>query len=207
MDNIVKIERSVTRALAAQPTAEKVALELVPQLRQAIELCETPDEANKLRSLIGMAQTFLKQNLPKELKKRSQQFRRAFPANWGYVEASAKAGILWEATDNKHPSGVRYDRSENSPTLSVTDAGFKGSRDATACNRAAELLLPEEHPEIEIYKKDGRPLPPPTNKRYSGKFVLRVGSELHQALAIKAMNNGDSLNSYVVKALRKEFSD
>ncbi len=60
---------------------------------------------------------------------------------------------------------------------------------------------------IEVYKKDGRPLPPPTNKRYSGKFVLRVGSELHQALAIKAMNIGDSLNSYVVKALRKEFSD
>ncbi len=59
---------------------------------------------------------------------------------------------------------------------------------------------------IEIYKKDGRPLPPPTNKRYSGKFVLRVGSELHQALAIKAMNNEESLNSYVVKTLRKEFS-
>jgi predicted HicB family RNase H-like nuclease len=50
-------------------------------------------------------------------------------------------------------------------------------------------------------------LPPPTNKKYSGKFVLRVGSELHQALAVKAMNDGDSLNSYVVKALRKEFTD
>ncbi len=32
---------------------------------------------------------------------------------------------------------------------------------------------------IETYKKDGRPLPPPTNKKYSGKFVLRTGSELH----------------------------
>ena len=56
---------------------------------------------------------------------------------------------------------------------------------------------------IEIYKKDGRPLPLPTNKKYSGKFVLRAGSELHQALAIRALNQGESLNSYVVKALKK----
>ena len=28
---------------------------------------------------------------------------------------------------------------------------------------------------IEIYNKDGRPLPPPTAKKYSGKFVLRTG--------------------------------
>ncbi len=59
---------------------------------------------------------------------------------------------------------------------------------------------------IEIYKKDGRPLPPPANKRYSGKFVLRAGSELHQALAIRALNQGESLNSYVVKALKKTVS-
>lgn len=56
---------------------------------------------------------------------------------------------------------------------------------------------------IEIYKKDGRPLPPPTNKNYSGKFVLRAGAELHQALALYALKNGESLNSFVVKKLRK----
>ena len=56
---------------------------------------------------------------------------------------------------------------------------------------------------IEIYKKDGRPLPPPTNKNYSGKFVLRAGSELHKALAVKALNAGESLNSFVIKALKK----
>jgi predicted HicB family RNase H-like nuclease len=59
---------------------------------------------------------------------------------------------------------------------------------------------------IETYKKDGRPLPPPTNKKYSGKFVLRTGSELHQALVIRALNQGESLNSYVVKALKKTIS-
>lgn len=56
---------------------------------------------------------------------------------------------------------------------------------------------------IEIYNKDRRPLPPPTNKYYSGKFVLRTGSELHKALALRAMNKGESLNKFVTKALQK----
>jgi len=56
---------------------------------------------------------------------------------------------------------------------------------------------------IEIYKKDGRPLPPPTAKSYSGKFVLRTGPELHRALSVNAMMEGESLNTFVVRALRK----
>jgi len=56
---------------------------------------------------------------------------------------------------------------------------------------------------IELYNKEGRPLPPPTNKNYSGKFVLRTGSELHQALAVRALNEGESLNRFVVKALKR----
>jgi len=56
---------------------------------------------------------------------------------------------------------------------------------------------------IEIYKIEGKPLPPPTNKLYSGKFVLRTGSELHQVLSLKALNEGESLNSFVIKALKR----
>ncbi len=56
---------------------------------------------------------------------------------------------------------------------------------------------------IEIYKEDGRPLPKSTNKKYSGKFILRTGQELHKALAIRAISEGDSLNKYVVKKLKK----
>lgn len=79
------------------------------------------------------------------------------------------------------------------------------------CHGSDELKVYQELCEIvdewiQIYKKEGRLLPFPTNKEYSGKFVLRVGSELHQALAIKALSHGDSLNSYVVKALRKELN-
>jgi predicted HicB family RNase H-like nuclease len=60
---------------------------------------------------------------------------------------------------------------------------------------------------IEIYEKDGMPLPPSTaGKKYSGKFHLRLGSELHQALAIRAMQTGNSLNTYCVKLLKKSVS-
>ncbi len=56
---------------------------------------------------------------------------------------------------------------------------------------------------IAIYKKDGRPLPPPTNKNYSGRFVLRTGPDLHRALAVKALNDGESLNTYLIKSLKR----
>ena len=58
---------------------------------------------------------------------------------------------------------------------------------------------------IKIYEKDGMPLPPPTaGKSYSGKFILRVGEELHERLAIESMKVSESLNTYCVKALRKD---
>ena len=56
---------------------------------------------------------------------------------------------------------------------------------------------------IEIYRKDGRPLPLPTNRDYSGRFVLRTGPEMHRALAVRALTEGESLNTFVVKSLKK----
>ncbi len=61
---------------------------------------------------------------------------------------------------------------------------------------------------IDLYKKDKKKLPPPTiQKKYSGKFVLRIGKELHQAVSISALQNGDSINSYCQKVLQKSISD
>ena len=59
---------------------------------------------------------------------------------------------------------------------------------------------------IRIYKNEGMTLPEPTNKKYSGKFVLRTGSDLHKALALKALSEGDSLNSFVIKKLKNLIS-
>ena len=58
---------------------------------------------------------------------------------------------------------------------------------------------------IEIYERDGDPLPEPTaGKEYSGKFVVRVGKDLHKALAVGAMRHGESLNEHCVHLLREE---
>jgi predicted HicB family RNase H-like nuclease len=55
---------------------------------------------------------------------------------------------------------------------------------------------------IDIYKNEKRQLPKPTNKKYPGKFLLRTGQELHQALAMKALLEGESLNSFIIKKLK-----
>ena len=61
---------------------------------------------------------------------------------------------------------------------------------------------------IEIYEADGDPLPAATaGKEYFGKFVLRVGKDLHKALAIDALRRGKSLNSFCVQVLREERAD
>jgi predicted HicB family RNase H-like nuclease len=61
---------------------------------------------------------------------------------------------------------------------------------------------------IQIYQKDGDPLPEPTaGKNYSGKFVVRVGSALHKDLAIDAQRRRQSLNSYCVDVLRERAAN
>ena len=58
---------------------------------------------------------------------------------------------------------------------------------------------------IELYQKDGEPLPTATaGKEYSGKFVVRVGKELHKTLAVDALRYGESLNTYCVHLLKEE---
>jgi len=57
---------------------------------------------------------------------------------------------------------------------------------------------------VALYNKEGKPLPAPSaGKDYSGKFVLRVTPELHKLLAVRAMQEGDSLNAYAARLLKK----
>lgn len=58
---------------------------------------------------------------------------------------------------------------------------------------------------IDVYQKDGDPLPGATaGKDYSGKFVVRVGKDLHKTLAVDALRHGESLNSHCLHLLRGE---
>lgn len=57
---------------------------------------------------------------------------------------------------------------------------------------------------VEQSDSAGTPLPPATaDKKYSGKFVLRVGEDIHKTLSIRAMQKGESLNSYCKRVLEK----
>jgi len=55
---------------------------------------------------------------------------------------------------------------------------------------------------IETKLEGGFPVPLPTDEsQYSGKFVLRIPKTLHARLAMKAENEGVSLNQYAMYRL------
>ncbi len=57
---------------------------------------------------------------------------------------------------------------------------------------------------IELLNSDGKPLPEPLDaKKFSGKFVVRVEPALHRRIAAKAQAAGESLNTFVERALVK----
>lgn len=69
----------------------------------------------------------------------------------------------------------------------------------------AELCdLVEEH--VAELLGNRETLPPPTaGKTYSGKFVVRIGPELHQKAAMKALAQGTSLNQVVAVAIASDL--
>jgi predicted RNase H-like HicB family nuclease len=57
---------------------------------------------------------------------------------------------------------------------------------------------------IESLDDQGKPLPNPiASKKFSGKIPLRIDSELHRELAIRANIDGESLNKFIEKRLKK----
>ena len=56
---------------------------------------------------------------------------------------------------------------------------------------------------IQIYQKEDKLLPEATaDKTYSGKIALRIPSDLHKTLALKAAQAGESLNKLIVHKLQ-----
>jgi predicted HicB family RNase H-like nuclease len=59
---------------------------------------------------------------------------------------------------------------------------------------------------IEIFKKEGRPLPPATaGRKYSGKISLRISPDLHKSVAIRAIQYGESINKYIQGKLEESL--
>lgn len=58
---------------------------------------------------------------------------------------------------------------------------------------------------IKIHEEDGAKLPPATvGRKYSGKFNIRLGEDLHERLTIESLKVNESLNSCCVKVLKDE---
>jgi predicted HicB family RNase H-like nuclease len=55
---------------------------------------------------------------------------------------------------------------------------------------------------VELLLNDGKPLPEGiAERRFSGKFVVRISPEIHRKVALKAMARGESLNEFVSETL------
>lgn len=62
---------------------------------------------------------------------------------------------------------------------------------------------------IEEYKKDGIPIPPPDffpNKKYSGKFVLRIEPDLHESIVYTAHSEGKTLNQFLNELIKEKIT-
>ena len=80
--------------------------------------------------------------------------------------------------------------------------GCHGDDEATVY---AELCgVVDEH--LRILDGDAAPLPPATARDYSGTMSLRLGRDLHQAVAARSMATRRSINDVVVDAVRRELS-
>ncbi|WP_424094499.1 type II toxin-antitoxin system HicB family antitoxin [Moorena producens] len=75
------------------------------------------------------------------------------------------------------------------PSLSHLDTSLVAALEGIS-NLVAEVL--------EDMEASGEPIPQPlAEKKYSGKFQIRIPPEQHRSLAIKAAESGVSLNRYI----------
>ena len=60
---------------------------------------------------------------------------------------------------------------------------------------------------LHLIEKEGHPLPEATaGKKHSGKLLLRLPKDLHKAIWIKALKEGESINSLLQNYLQKALA-
>jgi predicted HicB family RNase H-like nuclease len=60
---------------------------------------------------------------------------------------------------------------------------------------------------LELHRREGWPLPKSlVGRRFSGKFQLRLGPDLHRLLALRAASADRSINDLAVEAIEKTLS-
>jgi hypothetical protein len=124
---------------------ELVAVYL-PRMEQALEMAQTPQEINEIRSQIETVTTYLRRELPKINRNRGEQFKYTHEADMLYLKASAKAGKLWKACDDRRGRGgdgsnqhQRRNCQSFDNSVSWLEVGFKSRQDVMDCERLAQL--------------------------------------------------------------------
>jgi hypothetical protein len=122
----------------------EVATVYLPRMEYALEMAQTPEQANEVRSQIETVTTYLRRELPKINRNRGEQFKYTHEADMLYLKASAKAGKLWKKCDEKVKHGGNRRSGEFQGKnfcleISWYDAGFKSRQDVTDCERLGAL--------------------------------------------------------------------
>lgn len=92
--------------------------------------------------------------------------------------------VIWSEQDQEY-IGLCAEFPGLSWLAHTPEAALKGIREVVAES-------------VQILKSDGDPIPEPlSNKRYSGKFSVRIPPDTHRDLAIQAAESGMSINRLV----------
>jgi len=92
--------------------------------------------------------------------------------------------VIWSDSDQAYV-GLCVEFPNLSWLAGTPEAALKGIRSVVAEG-------------IKIMKADGDSIPEPlSNKKYSGKFSVRIPPEVHRNLSIQAAEEGVSLNRFI----------
>ena len=98
--------------------------------------------------------------------------------------------VIWSGQDQEYV-GLCAEFSGLSWLAKTPEAAFKGIRKVVAES-------------VQILEADGDPVPEPlSNKKYSGKFSVRIPPDVHRDIAIQAAESGVSINRLVSAKLTR----
>ena len=98
--------------------------------------------------------------------------------------------VIWSANDDEY-LGLCAEFPSLSWLAGTPEAALKGIRRVVAVG-------------IKIMEADGDSIPEPfSNKKYSGKFSVRIPPEVHRHLTIQAAEEGVSLNRLISARLTR----
>jgi len=143
------IEATTTQYIQQANDPVTFAVQFPAMMQRAMEQAQTPGEISDVRTALNMGMDYLKHRLPRLVEDRAERFRLMHANEKTYVLASAKAGTIWNALENRRePGRPDSDNRGNSPNyIGAEDAGFMNRRDATTCSRLAEL----DSQDLDIY--------------------------------------------------------